>query len=357
MSLPEIRSELLEAWNRKLYLWWSHYNQEYLQGALRQPVIRLGESVADLGQWNGATHTLTISIHHIQRDPWTTVMETLRHEMAHQYVQDVLDETSAPPHGTAFKSACERLRCSAAARASIQQFGEHPEDQRVLRLLKKLLSLGTSPNENEAQVAVQKARHLLVKYNIDLVDLDRDRQFQSRYLGAVKGRRTSAELWLASILNSYFFVEVIWTHSYDARRDRNGSVLQIFGTLQNLDMAEYVYHYLTDLLESFWTDYRKINQLDSNRERQRYYAGVLEGFFRKLQEQGEHLEKTEALVWKGDEKLNAYYRYFNPRVQRRYGSGVLSTSAYRDGVEQGKTVSIRKPLSETSSEGGRFLSR
>ena len=348
-------SELHEIWNRKLYTWWSHYNQEYLSGALKRPVIQLSESTVDLGQWNGDARVITISLIHIRKDPWTEVMETLRHEMAHQYAQEILVERHAPPHGDAFKTACKHLRCHPAATASGSGNGANSEDVRMLRVLKKLLSLGTSPNENEAQVAVQKARLLLVKYNIDLVELDRERQFQSRYLGAVKGRRTSAELWLASILNSYFFVEVIWAHSYDAKRDRNGSILQIFGTPQNLDMSEYVYHYLTDLLTELWTDYRLRSNLKTNRERQRYYAGVLEGFFRKLQEQGERLRETEALVWKGDAKLKEYYRFINPRIERRYGGGVRVTGAYQDGVKDGRTVSIRKPMTAASKGGGRYL--
>jgi hypothetical protein len=343
-----LKGELRVAWNRKLTLWWTHYNEEYLSQALKLPLIRIGSGDRELGHWDGTLRTLVISEAHIERDSWLAVMETLRHEMAHQYVQEVLKAEGEGPHGTAFKTACKRLRCSPRARATLAEMREVGRDgageEKVLRVLKKVISLADSPNEHEAQVAVQKARHLLVKYNIDLVELDERRRFDTRCLGQVKGRRASYEIWLASILNAFFFVEVIWAQSYDARRDRMGTVLQIFGTPANLEMAEYVYSYLLNLLDQLWEEYKVANGVRANRERQRYFVGVLEGFHRKLQAQEKTLRETRALVWKGDSKLQEYYRYLNPRVRTRYGGGVAQTRVYEDGVAEGGRVRIHRPV-------------
>ena len=345
-----LKLDLRTAWTRKLYLWWGYYNEEYLSGALKRPVIRLGGGEGTLGSWDGTRRVLTVSDRHVERDAWLQVMETLRHEMAHQVVDEVLEAADEAPHGAAFREACRRLRCRPNPRATRADVGGgEAEDDRVVRVLKKVLSLASSPNEYEAQTAVQKARQLLVKYNIDLVELDRERRFETRCLGGVKGRRTSAELWLASLLNRFFFVEVLWVQSYDARRDRPGSILQIYGTPQNLDMADYVYGYLFALLDRLWKAYRVENDIRSNRERQRYFSGVLEGFYRKLEAQERRLEETRALVWKGDSRLKAFYRYLNPRVETRYGGGVNPTEAYRDGVREGRRVTIQRPIAEHES--------
>ncbi|MCZ6636343.1 MAG: DUF2786 domain-containing protein, partial [bacterium] len=202
-----LAEELRTAWNRKLYVWWAYYNEEYLKGALTRPVIRLGQGDSTLGAWQRVGRVLTISEGHIDRDPWLSVMETLRHEMAHQYAHEVLKSEDEGPHGEAFRQACEKLRCSPRARAvEVDLEGPEGEEDKILRVLKKVLSLASSPNEHEAQVAMQKARELLIKYIIDLVELDRDRRFETRSLGEVKGRHTSAELWLGSLLNRFFFV-------------------------------------------------------------------------------------------------------------------------------------------------------
>jgi hypothetical protein len=74
---------------------------------------------------------------------------------------------------------------------------------------------------------------------------------------------------------------------------------------------------------------------------------VLAGFFQKLEAQEETLEISQALVWKGDAQLHAFYRYVNPNVQTRYGGGVQATEVYMDGVKDGQRVTIHKPVGET----------
>ena len=352
MDQDPLKRQLRNRWNRQLYLWWHTYNREYLAEALQKPLIRIGEGEQPLGSWNPERRTLTISHAHILKDPWPSVMDTLRHEMAHQYVDDVLKPADEEPHGAAFQSACRRLRCLPGPRA---KESDQPEKERIFRLLKKVLSLTGSPNEHEAQAAVQKARYLLTKYSIDLVEFDRERHFHSRCLGPVKGRRMSYELWLAAILNEFFFVEVLWAESYDALRGRSGSVLEIFGTTANLEMAEYVYHYLLGLLDHLWKKYKTRNRVRLNRERQRYLAGILEGFYRKLQDQGTTLEQAHALVWKGDPRLQEFYRYLNPRVQKRYWGGPSRTRAYEDGRQEGKRVTIQKPIATRGTGRAGYL--
>ena len=84
-----IRLELQNAWILKLLRWWHDYNDEYLSGALRPPIFLLSHQSQHLGQWDHARRTLTISAAHIELNLWLSVMETLRHEMAHQYVDEM----------------------------------------------------------------------------------------------------------------------------------------------------------------------------------------------------------------------------------------------------------------------------
>ena len=369
--MPSVRAtigpELYEAWNRKLYQWWHYYNEQYADEALRAPLISLSQAGHELGHWDGAHRRLTISARHIERDPWLEVMETLRHEMAHQYVDEMLrpsgdhhrsDDPPGPdadaerPHGAAFARACERLRCSARSRG---KSSPAPQDDRILRVLQKILALGASPNEHEAQAAVNKARRLLLRYNVDLVELDRERAFEARTLGAVKGRRASYELWLALLLQDFFFVEALWVHSYEALAEKPGTVLRIYGTPTNLEMAAYVYDYLSGLLGRIWQAYKEREGLRGNRERQRFYAGVLEGFYHKLQEQETTIRAAGALVWRGDSQLRRYYRYLNPHVRTYRGRGVVASAAYRDGVQEGRQVEIRRPVASSSDGFGGYL--
>ncbi len=352
-----LEAELHNTWNRKLYIWYQYYNDQYTAGVLKTPLLTIDRSTINFGQWSSSRRTISIAISHIERDPWLAVMDTLRHEMAHQYVDEVLLEDGAQrPHGPAFQKACERLRCSAAASADpddpVTGDPTATQDDRVLARLKKVLSLASSPNEHEAEAAVKKARRLLLQYNIDVVELDRRRAYSSRALGPVKARRASWELWLAMILNEFFFVEVLWGLSYDTARDRDGTVLQIFGTDANLDMSEYVYEYFSHLLGALWVSYRAAEGLPDNRERQRYFAGVTQGFYGKLQEQERSLGQETALVWKGDGQLREYYRYVNPQVHTRTCSGVSASAAFKDGLVEGRRLTIHQPLETRDGFGG-----
>ena len=153
----------------------------------------------------------------------------------------------------------------------------------------------------------------------------------------------------------FFFVETLWVRTYRAQEDKVGTVLEIYGTSANLDMAVYVYAYLSGPIERLWSAYKRREGLAANRERQRYWAGILEGFHHKLCEQDHAIGVSPgemSLVWRGDDRLRTYYRHINPRVRTRYGTGVADSAAYRDGLEEGQKVQIRRPVESTDGFGG-----
>ena len=346
-----IRYRLYGIWNRHLYAWWDYYNDLYLKKSLKRPVIRLSSLKSAFGKWEAATRTITLSLVHIETDDWLCVMDTLRHEMAHQYVDEVLRPVNESAHGPAFKKSCRRLRCG---HGPAVLDGPLKED-RPLRRLRKVLSLAASPNENEAQQAVQKARELMLKYNLDHVALDGVRDFACRTLGHVKARHTAAELRMASLLGRFFFVEVLWQHSYDARRDKTGTILTVYGTPANLEMAHYVHDYLWTVMASLWMCYRQARGITGQRQRQKYFAGVLDGFYRKLESQDRMILETKDLVWKGDPGLEEYYRYLNPRIRTYHSGGVKADDAYRAGVHDGRQVTLHRPIAENKAAHGGFL--
>ena len=55
MDRAEVVTELQRSWVRKLYAWWRHYNEDYLDGALVLPLIELGGEGGEgavLGSWD-----------------------------------------------------------------------------------------------------------------------------------------------------------------------------------------------------------------------------------------------------------------------------------------------------------------
>ena len=334
--------------------WWRYYNRLYLRDALREPVIRIGDSEGRLGSWDPRTRTLGISKAHLADDPWLAVMETLRHEMAHQFALEVLGATDETAHGNAFREACRRLRVSPRASGSSDPVAPPPVE--IVDRIAKLLSLSSSSNEHEAQVALKKARQLLLEHNIDAAEVDAERAFSVAWFGPVKGRHQLYEQVLANILNDFFFVSVIWTHTFDVSRAAHGTVLGVYGTRPNLVLAEYVFDYLSSVVETLWAQYRQRNRIPGNRERLRYFAGVLQGFHDKLSAQDAALRKSYALVWKGDPLLDRHVRYHHPHIRTGYSSGTRRSRAYEDGVQEGRSVTLRRPLKGGDGGFGGLLS-
>ena len=357
----------LREWSQELLSWWDHFDWLFARSRMRQPQLLLSDSKTYLGRWHGATRTLELSWRHLLRDSWSEVLETLRHEMAHQWVQEVDRVLDEPPHGPAFRRACEVLRADPRAHAcersrpwtlEPQPAGADPDD-RLRQRVTKLLSLANSPNEHEAEVAMKKARELLVRHR--LADLDSAHpedpcRFALRELGTLKRRRAHWEYQLGDLLQNSFFVSVIWVDRYRVSDSVRGRVLEICGTRFHLDMAEYVHGYLTQLLPDLWNRYRLTQSKVQRGEKQRYFAGVLAGFAEQLDRQDGELAQREGLIVAGDPALDEFHGWMHPRIRRSAGAGVRMTAGYVQGVADGREVKLRQPLRARSrGHSGRAL--
>ena len=360
-SLQQFPEALERCWLKRLAWHFDHINYQYLGCALKRPVFILGDSKKKLGSWDGNRRTLMISRHHILSHDWETVVDTLRHEMAHQYVEEHLGLGAAAPHGREFRDTCELLRCDPAAKAdtaTLRKLEDSPsEKDRNLGRIKELLALAGSPNEHEAATAMRLAQKYLLKYNLDLEDLSAARDYEFLYLGDCASRVQEYQYVLSNILQEYFFVLAIWTYSYDPRRDKPGKRLQICGTKQNLEIASYVYDYVMGAAGPLWDAHKAATATKKKLRgtRLQYLAGLLQGLKQKLERQKGSLEREQGLIWVGDTRLSEYWRHLNPRIRSVSGSGVARSRGYADGMRDGRKLNIRRGVSDKTRKRGGLL--
>ncbi|KAA0241900.1 MAG: hypothetical protein EDM70_16205 [Candidatus Brocadia sp. AMX2] len=89
--MTDINDKLKTAWIRQLNEDWKTANFLYFKDSMRPPNFELSYSEVALGRWKGGCHRhLSISINLIKTYAWEYVQEVLYHEMAHQYVEEVL---------------------------------------------------------------------------------------------------------------------------------------------------------------------------------------------------------------------------------------------------------------------------
>ena len=353
----ESREERQTDWLLELARFWGAYNADYLGWALRPVSFRLTDSRSELGRWLSGPRVIEISAWHVRAAPWTEVMVTLRHEMAHQYVDEVLRVADETAHGAAFRHACRLLRVDPSASGALAGSGVvDPQGDRVRRLVEKLLALGDSPNENEATAAMRKARHLMLEHNVEVVRPDSDRRFVTRTLGRVQKRHAGWELRLGGLLAEFFFVETIWAPDYDAPAARSGKSLHVYGTPANVGMAEYVHAYLSGVVQELWKQWKRARKQRSDQGRREYLDGVLLGFRDKLRAQAKEFAAAgSALIWRGDPRLTKHYRWHNPRVRSLGSRTVALTEAHVAGRAAGREVELRRPLGGASSSHGGLL--
>src|SRR5689334_11805818 len=82
---------------------WQELNQSHFKGALRPPAISLGDGASRLGQWRSHSRCLELSRAFVETGAWGQVVEVLKHEMAHQYVDEVLGAPDPTAHGPHFR--------------------------------------------------------------------------------------------------------------------------------------------------------------------------------------------------------------------------------------------------------------
>ena len=360
-ALPPLSAALERALVMQLSQTWAEVNQNHFRGRLRRPVIALSYTERRLGAWDSRTRTLSLARALVLGRSWMVVREVLKHEMAHQFVDEVLGVRDQTAHGPAFEKVCRQHGFDGTA-VGMPELAEGAaalgDCSPILRRIARLLALAESPNAHEAEAAMRAAQRLMLKHNIDVAAAATREGFTFRQVGTPSGRVSGAEHVLAGILARHFFVEAIWVPSYLPLAGKQGRVLELCGTASNLDVATYVHGFLLETGERLWRGHRQERRLTGNAERRRYLLGVMMGFDDKLNEATKE-NRREGLIWIGDPALTEYLGRRYPRRTGGAGIGVRATESYEDDRRAGRNIVLAKPMtapgSPRPSSGGRYL--
>ena len=330
---------------RELLAEYKNISWMFFREQLRVPTLELVSTTTRLGAWIKDTRTLEISRPLVIAQPWGVVIEVLKHEMAHQYVSEVLRVTDETAHGPAFQKVCEQIGIDAAA-SGLPKAEENRNP--LVDKIAKLLALAESPNRHEAEAAMAAAQKLMLKHNIEHAT---GNLYGFRHLGTPTKRTEAWQRILAMILGKHFFVEVVWIPTYRPLEGKRGSILEICGSDENLALAEHVFHFLADTSQRLFDESGL-----PRRERRNYLSGVMSGFDEKLNRQAKQLVE-QGLVWVGDADLKAFYEARHPKMRWiRYGP-TYRTRAFESGKAAGRELVLHKPVREGPLSRGRQLTK
>ena len=347
--------ELEMALVRELQRSYADINSTHFGRKLKPAPVVLSEARSRLGRWLADVRAIEIGRPFALSHPWGVVLEVLKHEMAHQYVSEVLKKTDETAHGPAFRDVCARLGIDAAAAGLPVTRDKADDEVRILDRIARLLALAESRNVHEAQAAMSAAQRLMLKYNLATV-AGSVRAYGFRHLGAPSGKVSESERILGNILDQHFFVDVIWVPIYRPLEQKRGSVLEVCGSHANLEMAAYVHAFLTHTADHLWLAHKREHNIRINRDRRTFLAGVMAGFLEKLNGQ-RRISQAEGLVWVGDSDLSAYYRKRHPRIAHVRHRGSARNEAHHHGREAGRRIVLHRPVAAGPGKAVRLLTR
>lgn len=308
-------------------------------------VIFEGES--HLGFFDPHTYRLGLNNKLLYCANSQVIRDILKHELAH-FLTFIHFPKAEHPHGQEFKNICLRYRLPdevSKATLDLDLANESTLDlrsEKVLSTVKKLLALASSQNEFEAEAATLKANNLLLKHNLDLINLRKsegnplkDNTYAHTVLSS---KRQSAKMHaIYQILTSFLVYPVFL-------QGKEGVRLEVIGSRANVELAEYVANFLDGHLEELWHKAQKSSpHLKGKSAKNSFFKGVATGYSNKIQEEHKNPEMSKALVL-----LNRDLKERVAQVYSRLGSSRSNSSfcheSHSQGVKSGSRLSINPAL-------------
>jgi len=369
-----VDNQIRAAWLRQLQAEFEDICYQYRVN-LQLPIFELSDAHNCLGSWNDRYRLLSISTYLIRTYPWATTLQVLKHEMAHQICSDLFG-APVEGHGSLFQKACSmlglhgafcRAESDCAEVLDTQETSVSPQTEngrRILSKVEKLLALAGSDNEHEAALAMQRAGELLSRHNLAMpAAVNNDYLHVSLNTG--KQRMPGHLRSVGSLLQDYFFVQIVFATIYDPEKDVTLRTIELFGRPENVAVAEHCYYFLTTKLVSLWQENKHRFKGSRQRARNSYFHGVIAGFREKLSfgEQNRYPEKqnhpgpsVSALVVLEDAGLQHFTARHYPRLVKGTRSTIrLHADAYHEAVATGKTLVLHRAMEESGTTAGRLL--
>jgi hypothetical protein len=325
---------------------WQTLNWQLFGDEMRAPVIGLSH-FSSLGRYEPHCRTILLQRTLTLTGDWPQVVEVLKHEMAHQFVAEVL-LLKEPPHGPAFRQVCKQRGIDSSAAGHVPNIPS--AHGAVVGRVRKLLALAQSENKHEAELAMASAQRLMLKHNLKQVNNPNTR-YVARTVGGAQLRMSAWRKQLASLLNRHFFVSVLMGHTYMQRLDRRATIVEVVGTPENVEIAMYAHDFLVEAGLRLWRIYAKTRVVKSRRDKAQFLMGFVLGFREKLDEAMQE-DQQRGLVWMGDAGLGQYFKRRYPRTVSSRRFSVHNSNALTQGRVVGRKTVIHRGITQRKTGGG-----
>lgn len=213
--------------------------------------------------------------------------------------------------------------------------------------IRKLLALGTSPNENEARAAVLKAKELMIKNKLTESDFEDEkaREIESRTCEGIAWTSDSGRIWytnICKIISENYCCVSAW---YSKKGGRTYTLV-ITGMKSDVDICEEVIKYAIDFVLSAtkYLNRKPGYSRDSKATEHSYATGFVAGLEVAFEEQKEEHPEWGLVEVKPQEVLDYEKNLGTKSVKTKRSD--MNMAAYLKGQVDGSKFNTKKVLAE-----------
>lgn len=179
---------------------------------------------------------------------------------------------------------------------------------KIVKKIRKLFALSKSSNEAEAKEAYKKAMELMVKFNIDCIEHEKE------FLKKEKAfRRESVEIkYISQVIVECFLVKMLKQRKFCPANRKSLTFYTFIGDETNVQLALFAFDFLLLRYKELWRVVQKEKNL-ALREKESYYLGLSHGFIQKHKEIVNYSKNKYGLVVVKNPKLDEF-------VKEEYGT-------------------------------------
>ena len=302
-----------------------------------------------LGFFHPAGFRIGLNKHLMYQTNDQVIKDILRHELAHLMTY-ILHGGDVSAHGKEFHEVCTRFNWQkqvSKATLNLEQAQTFNHNEKLLNKIQKLLSLASSQNSYESQLATTKANELLLKHNLE--DIQSDPDNQTYLVELISAPRNNAKLHAIYEILSHFYIRPVFNHT------KHRVYLEAIGPKLNVELALYVAKFLDHELESQWKFSKKENpNLKGLRAKNSFFKGVAKGHIQKIQQSTNLTQNSRSLIVL-QQALESHLHRAYPRLSKSYQRNLLDNKALAFGIKKGKDLNIHPGLKDSKSQIPRLL--
>lgn len=223
-----------------------------------------------------------------------------------------------------------------------------PKYLKVLDKIRKLLALAQSPNENEAALALSRAKELMLRYNIDNMDLENDSVEDIIEIDfKISHQHEESSLRFVYWLGKAFLVKpILIKRNIGEDKIKFEKFIRFIGKQADVAVSTFVFSYMMNILDIKSKEYSKKKQI-----RKDFDLGFITAICKKLEQIEEsrisgmtfHDEHPEnALVVSSNALIESFIKEkYNDKINEGKQTEVeFDPNAFHDGFVQGEKQGI-----------------